>query len=964
MNISYLENLNEKLKEKNTSIVSFDFFDTLMSRRVPHPKDIFLILGSKLSELGFFSFDIDPERFQSLRMAAEQRARDVSTCKEIGIRDIYEQFPVNFFTADKEKLVEIEVQVEKEFLFASADMVDAIKLAHKRGKKIIVVSDIYLDSEHLKYFWGDSTPGIDIQYFASSEFKTGKYDKLFDIVLKSLKCKPSSMLHSGDNYVSDCQTPASKGINTCFLPHGSATFWDNFNAEVKYTNPHERMSLKDGDLGITALRCKVMLHRRQSEIDKEGYVRYGAQILGPVFSPFIHWVNAVCMESQIDAVLPLMREGYMIDKLLKSYEHANSVPTFLSRRVLFQASLVKADRARLESLRFSNLDSTVGDYLELIGLYRSDAPELNAILGTSLSDSDSFKHLLNTIIQTPRLLAKVRSRAVDIRKGIIAHIIKATGYKPGFAKKVALVDVGWNATIQRLLQEIVADEDLDIQFIGLYMMTTPAVNDLVFDGVLAKGYYVDGGYPTNDFATLSRTLEIFEQSCAPSHGSVLRHDIRTGEPTLKPDLIPASQRADIDDIQEGILLFNGLYRRNLPESISSHTLKNLAEKFRPILRRAMLAPNRNEAELFINWVHDDNLAAANTMPIFGSELSRDFISHQTLKQFFNTPMNELYWPAGALAIHDPEKSKIVALAALNSLPFETFDTDLNVSSELAASSAKDNEYSVRDHQHIYRNAAGRTYLRFNLQVEKDATLRWTPIAKPFDLTIDFLVITYKSSNGLSTSLRIEGNRLLSDLATFVGMEQYDIASWRGKGDGCAFFISNLSKIGITATCSIKLEIACSIRALEIYSPSHPIASADFDYSDSSALEVGRSIIEAFNGTSVSQGQNTLQVSDGVVNLAGWMVHGEFKNTEGDFFMRLTNPLGKAQFIKMNSIKRPDVAGHLRKEAAPHLQDDIGFSLSNYRVKPGKYTAAVVRKGKSSYVLGRETWQINIEGTIQ
>lgn len=964
MTITYLENLKEKIKDKNISVVSFDFFDTLMSRRVPHPKDIFLILGSRLSNLGYFSFDIDPERFQSLRIAAEQRARDAGAFKEIGIRDIYEQFPPNFFTTDNEKIVEQEVLTEKEFLFASADMIEAVKLAHKRGKKVIVVSDIYLDAAHLRAFWGDQTPGIDIQYFASSEYRTGKYDKLFDIVLKALKCKPSSILHSGDNYISDCQTPASKGIKTCFLPHGSATFWNNFNSEVKYTNPHERMSLEHGDLGITALRCKVMLHRHQSEIDKEGYVRYGAQTLGPVLSPFIHWVKAVCIESQVDAVLPLMREGYMIDKLLGSYEQVNSVPTFLSRRVLFQASLTKADSARLESLRFNNLDSTVGDYLELIGLFRSDAPELKSIFDDSLSDNDSFKHLLSTVVHTPRLLAKVRARAVDMRKGIIAHVIKATSYKPGVTKKVALVDVGWNATIQRLLQEIIADEGLAIQFIGLYMMTTPAVNELIFDRVLAKGYYVDGGYPTNDFATLSRTLEIFEQSCAPPHGSVLRHDIRTGQPTLKPDLIPAYQRADIDDIQEGILLFNDLYRKNIPDSITSHTLKSLAEKIRPILRRAMLAPNRNEAELFINWVHDDNLAAANTMPIFGSELSRDFISHKTLKQFFNTPMSELYWPAGALAIHDPEKSKVVALAALNSLPVETFDTDLNAASELATSRAGDNEYSIKDHQHLYKNTAGKTYLKFSLDLEKNATLRWTPISRPFDLTIDFVVITYKNTNGLSTSLRVDGNRLLSDLASFVGMEQYDIASWRGKGEGCAFYINNLSRIGISSSCTITLEIACLLRPLEVHCPSHPVTSADFDYSNTSAIEMGRSFIEAFNGTAIAQGQNTLQVADGVVNLAGWMVHSEFKNTEGDFFMRLTNPLGKAQFIKMNSIKRPDVASHLRKEAAPHLLDDIGFSLSNYRIKPGQYTAVIVKKGNSSYVLGRETWQLNIEGTLQ
>lgn len=963
MNIPYLEDLQEKIKDKAIRVVSFDFFDTLMSRRVPHPKDIFLMLGEELSNANLLSFDIPPERFQSLRISAEQKARDLSTCKEINIRDIYNQFPADFFTISKEKAIELEVDVEKRFLFASADMIETVKLAHKRGKKVIVVSDIYLDAEHLKFFWGESTPGIDIEFYASSHYKTGKYDKLFDLVIKDLKCKPSSILHSGDNYISDCQSPSSKGIQTCFLPHGSATFWQNFDHETKHTNVNERMCNVHGDLGITAIRCKTMLHRRPTEIDREGYVRYGAQTLGPVFSPFVHWVNSVCIESKVDVILPLMREGYMIDKLLSSYTGANSKPAYFSRRVLFQATLTKADRSQLEALRFGNLDSSVSDYLELIGLYQSDAPELSSIFEEKISNNEHFKNLINVVIQTPRLIAKVRSRSEDMRRGILSHLKKLTNYSEGKPKVVALVDVGWNATIQKLLQHVVSEENLDIRLIGLYMMTTPAVNELMLNGVSAKGYYVDGGYPTPDFDTLSRTLEIFEQSCAPAHGSVLRHDIKSGEPILKPDLIPFEQRADINDIQDGILLFNNLYRRNVPENTSAKVLKTLAAKFRPILRRAMLAPTRQEAELFSNWVHDDNLAAANTMPILGSELSRDFIAHQTLRQFFEIPMSELYWPAGALALHDPAKSKIVALASLNSLPLDTFDTDVRASSELAATSESDSSFSSKNHQHVFRNSSGKTYLKFDLDVDRESIVRWTPIARPFDLKIDFAVLTYKAKDGLSTSIRIEGRKFLSNFATFTGMEQYDISSWRGIGEGCAFYIANLSKLGISSPSHLTLQIACSICTLD--APSLGSNLEDFDFNETSSIENGRSVIEKFDNVPATKGQTIFRTTSNTVNLSGWMLHNEFKNTQGYFYIRLTNPLGKAQFIQLNSIKRPDVAQHFQKEIAPNLQDNVGFSLTNYKVNPGKYTATIIRQctDKSQYLVSSETWQL-IVGDVQ
>lgn len=967
MNTSYFDILKSKIKDKDTEIVSFDFFDTLMSRRVPYPKDIFWFLGKELSKLNILKFDVSPERFQALRIRAEQKARDASSAKEIDIAAIYNQFPPNFFDATIDQLIRLEVETEKRFLFPSADMIDAINLAHKRGKRVIVVSDIYLYAEHLKYFWGNSTPGVDITFFASSEFKVGKYDKLFDVVLKKLKCKPLAVVHTGDNYISDVEVPSRKGIRTCFVPHGSSTFWNIFDSEVS-TNEHlnHRVCSDNGDLGVTALRCKVMLHRGSDTIDTTSLFRYGAQILGPVFAPFIHWVNSVSTEENVDVILPLMREGYMIDKLLESYPNVVSRPAYLSRRVLFQAGLVNADRAMLEGLKFGNLNSSVSAYLELIGLFPSDAPELKSVRKKCISDANVFAELINFVTDSPTLMTLIRSRASEIRGGIIAHLKSLICRDGLYPKKIALVDVGWNATIQRLLQQILEEEQITTEVIGLYMMTTPSVNELVFEGILAKGFYVDGGYPAHDFSTLSRTLEIFEQACAPSHGTVLRHDITDGQATLKPDLIPAFQRADIDDIQEGILVFNDVYRRHINTDTPASTLTKLASKFRPILRRAMLAPTQQEAQLFTSWQHDDNLASGSVMPILGNENTRTFIKYKTMQQFVETPMTELYWPAGALVLQDPNRAKYLAVAAMNNLPISTFDTDLVLASELAyepIGASTSSQFSSKSHHHIFTNSSGKTYLKFVIEHDEQIMLRWTPLSKDFDLKIDFITFTHTPVGGLPTYHRVEGDEFLSDFAVTVGMIQYDAAGWRGKGHGSAFYIKDLNKFGIKAPGTLCVEVACEIKIVESAALIQAEAEA-FTVSQDATVKAAHCFIESFNGAALDKGQNLLKSDDGIVSLSGWMIDPEFKKADGNFFLRLTSPIGQAHFVKMNAVQRPDVANQLKKETIPSVQVDLGFSLKSYQLQPGSYTAAVVRKGTNCIQIGKESWQVSIGGTLQ
>lgn len=963
MKETFIKNLEHVVKDKTIEVLSFDFFDTLMSRRVPHPKDLFLILGEKLLKKKLLNFVVTPERFQELRVSAERKARQSGKSVEVTIEEIYDAFPPSLFSVDINQIIKEEISAEAEFLFPTNHLADLIAIAHRRGKKVIVVSDTYFSSNTLKEFWGNKTPNVPIEYFVSSEHRVGKYSTLFDEVLKKLKVPAGKIAHVGDNYRSDIESSSRRGIVSIFLPHGNSNFWDFWNKEVSLAQYHnERINKSFGDLGITALRCKATIFNTPEKVDTLSFAQYGSEVLGPILSVFCHWVARTAQDEGVDLILPLMREGYLIDKLLSFYPSIKSSPAYLSRRILFQANLLKVDRESLENLRWKNLESTIADYIKLIGLSPVDVQPVRKYLDSSLNNDEIFAAALDYISNSPKLLSKIKSRSEEIRRGIVAHFRRITSEFAGFApKKVAVVDVGWNATIQRLLQNVLAEEKIDVEIIGLYMMTTPNVNELMFSGVKAKGYFVDGGLPSSEYDALVRTLEIFEQSCSPAHGSISHHDVRTGQPVLSPDSIPAFQRADIDDIQEGVLRFHEIYCRHIDFDISVDSLMEAAQIVRPILRRAMLLPSKVEAQLFKDWVHDDNLASGGTMSIMGNSSDLRFLAFKTLKSLVSTPMSEIYWPAGAMALTDPARNEKLSEILLHRISWDHFDNDLMLSSEICCaqrnSESGSDEFINKSHCHVFRNEKGLTYLKFELAVDDPYLIRWTPLSEQFLIRLDALLIKFQSEHGNRHEVFLDDEEALSRVTRCVGMTKLGDNTYAGQERGSAFYFFDLAQYGISGPGTLQLQIGCSISKMSDELPIRPKANSLPDavtLLDLSKLHSGVPVLIGKSGAEIKDRELVFKKSE--VAVEGIMLDPDCQFLEGEFFLQFKDDLGNISHFKLEKKERPDLSKKLGNPAVLN----VGFAFKPETFVPGKYAVSIYRIFNETLLLGNRTWNFVIK----
>ena len=132
------------------TIISFDIFDTTISRNVMIPKDIFFIVAEHCYKE--YNIGILPNRFLNFRVSAEINCREESNKEDITIYDIYRklQTMLNLSEINTKKLQDTEIYYEIK-LSQKRDLIyRAYNYAIKKQKKVIFTSDMYLPVDVIK----------------------------------------------------------------------------------------------------------------------------------------------------------------------------------------------------------------------------------------------------------------------------------------------------------------------------------------------------------------------------------------------------------------------------------------------------------------------------------------------------------------------------------------------------------------------------------------------------------------------------------------------------------------------------------------------------------------------------------------------------------------------------------------------------------------------------------------------
>lgn len=188
----------ELSRSEKYDIISFDVFDTLIKRECEDPKDIFFYVGEFILPSSFDVFD-----FVIRRVNAESVARCKSVTGEVTINDIYMQLD-NYYGELSAKLKEKEIEIEIEKCRPRNKLVNLYKSFIESGKKVILISDMYLSSEVIaKMLSKCGIEGYDALY-VSNEWGCDKIcGQLFMKARDDLRMINGSHLHYGDSFRAD-----------------------------------------------------------------------------------------------------------------------------------------------------------------------------------------------------------------------------------------------------------------------------------------------------------------------------------------------------------------------------------------------------------------------------------------------------------------------------------------------------------------------------------------------------------------------------------------------------------------------------------------------------------------------------------------------------------------------------------------------------------------------------------------
>lgn len=276
-------------------VVSFDIFDTLIFRPFSEPTDLFFFLGERL---------VRPD-FKGLRREVEGRARfacyKANGHYEVTLREIWEEmerqtgWPV-------EAGMQAELALEKQFCYANPFMLEVWRELVKHGKRIVIVSDMYLPGRVLEeILTANGYTGFEKLYVSCEYRKSKSVGDLFDAVRREF---PGTAVHVGDNPYGDVTMAKKHGFAVCPYP--------NVNEAGERYRAFDMSAMVGGayrGLVNNHLYCGNAAYSMEYEY---GFVYGGLFVTG--YCAFIH---EYCKQNGVGKVLFLSRDG---DILKKAYD--------------------------------------------------------------------------------------------------------------------------------------------------------------------------------------------------------------------------------------------------------------------------------------------------------------------------------------------------------------------------------------------------------------------------------------------------------------------------------------------------------------------------------------------------------------------------------------------------------------------------------------------------------------------
>lgn len=316
--------------------VSFDLFDTLVTRPFLHPSGT----RAYLAHLVERTFGITG--FAALRTQAEEAARS-ATGRDVDLADIYAAMAKlpELRNHDTPAIRELELTTEARLLSARRTPLDAAIALAAAGKRVVAVSDMYLNDAELRRVLpkpvGDTLQAIHVSCITGWRKDSGK-------AWRELPSRegvaPAHWLHIGDNEQADVQLPLAYGYIGPVHVLRPSSLLDVVPA-LRSLRPGRKLLSQWQDqlwLGLLANRLADLADHSPQAFDTtitiEAPETFGYLVLGPLILDFSTWLSRLARQGNGRQLLFLSREGYLLSQAFQRVQASDPSTAGISTHYL------------------------------------------------------------------------------------------------------------------------------------------------------------------------------------------------------------------------------------------------------------------------------------------------------------------------------------------------------------------------------------------------------------------------------------------------------------------------------------------------------------------------------------------------------------------------------------------------------------------------------------------------------
>lgn len=506
------------------SIISFDIFDTLLTRKVASPVSLFLILGDRAAQTGLVS--ISAEEFQKQRVNAECEARLFAEESEVTFNEIYYQLTnrLNVPISTGNALLGLELAIESELFTPVPGALELVNKARNISNRILFVSDMYLPvfylrAELINYKLFQLEDGL----YVSNDWRMSKASgNLFRKIIATELVHSDKIHHTGDHRQADFKIPSKLGIDARHL-------------DVCRLIRSEKI-LNDfavASNGLSSLIAGISRITRLKNLQISAHLVALSQIAASLISPTIvfysTWILSEAKKRNLKRLYFVARDGCLVKKITDALicAHDLSIETrylYGSRQAWHLPAITDFSLTSVSWLFEKTRTLNLRIVLARVQIVPEEICQILTDLGLSVDvwdaqlDDVKLAEVKKSLLGSNGFRSRVEKHVVEKRELVLCYLAQE-----GLFDSVswALIDLGWHGRLQHSLQTILSFRQ-PIRPLGLYFGLY--ADSAVLPELEIKTYLDYDLCLPPDTCEVPSLVFLMESFCTAPHGSTVGYE--------------------------------------------------------------------------------------------------------------------------------------------------------------------------------------------------------------------------------------------------------------------------------------------------------------------------------------------------------------------------------------------------------------------------------------------------------